>query len=109
LDADEKAWAQDYECNIALPDRNVRDRTFRKFPVSVAMVTWSDRRGFIEFFEVSAPSMVAMHTGSPRKGDAIKSLLTVVMEAKLLYAFLLAVRKELPDYQEILRQQKEAP
>jgi len=109
LDDEEKVWAQDHECTIVLPESSSRDRTFRKFPVTLAIVMWADMRGHIEFVEVTPTGMIGIQTGIPRKGDAVKSLLTVVMEAKLLYAFLLAVRKELPDYQEILRQQKEAP
>jgi hypothetical protein len=64
-------------------------------------VTWSEARGYIEFFEIPASALIAIQTGIARKQEGVRSILTVVLEARILYAFLNAVKQLMPDYMDV--------
>jgi hypothetical protein len=102
LSDEARAWAKEYMCTRSVSkEPSVRSTTFRKFPISIATVTWSEARGYIEFFEIPASALIAIQTGIARKQEGVRSILTVVLEARILYAFLNAVKQLMPDYMDV--------
>lgn len=91
LSVADKIWAEQYSCEL-LPPEN-KEEAFRAFPVHAVSATLRDKRGYLEFFNVPVSLVGSEISGRARKGDGARSLLFVVLSAKLLYAFMLEARK----------------
>jgi hypothetical protein len=90
LPGDEE-WAERYECRSKLPKN--RDTAMREFPATVVSATLWNGRGYLEFLDISSAAVRASHDGRARDSDPVHSLAFVVMPPKLLYAFLIAAKR----------------
>ncbi len=87
----ERAWAEGYDSSLLPPAR--KEEALRSFPVHAVAVSLRDKRGYLEFFSVPVSLVSSEISGRARKGDGVRSVLFVVVSAKLLYAFLDQARK----------------
>lgn len=92
LTPEERGWAENYSCETKLP-LNI-DRAMREFPATAVSSTLWNGRGYLEFVEISSAVIRTSHDGRARDTDPVRSLAIVVMIPKLMYAFLIAAKKQ---------------